>query len=105
MAIKLSDAKDIPPRMCPSCGKLLDGATQLRDASEHQETPKAGDATICLYCANVAVFADDLTLRKPTPVEDKQFARDPRMLLAKMAILSMGLNKNDDPLADGQKVH
>lgn len=103
MAI-MGKTKEIPARMCPSCGKLLDGATQLV-SDDGATSPTSGDVTICLYCANVAVFADDLTLRKPTPVEDKEFTRNPRLMLAKMAILSMGLNKNDDPLADRQKVH
>ena len=58
----------LPEQRCPACGKVLDAATVV---DQPQATPKPGSVAICLDCAYVAVFTDELTLRDPTPEENK----------------------------------
>lgn len=55
----------LPACRCPYCGTQLDAATKLDRAI----MPKPGDISVCIKCAQVLVFADDLMLRKPKPDE------------------------------------
>ncbi len=50
---------------CPHCHHSVDtGACSQGDAN-----PKPGDKSICAYCGEISVFADNLQLRKPTEEE------------------------------------
>jgi hypothetical protein len=49
---------------CPTCGKTLDAATAMIDA-----TPSPGDCTICLGCQDIFIFTEELGLRRPTEQE------------------------------------
>jgi hypothetical protein len=44
------------PEPCPKCGYLLDAASGL----DHEESPTAGDFTLCLSCAAILVFDAEL---------------------------------------------
>lgn len=46
---------------CPQCGAKLDGAY---DPTDPTNSPKGGDATVCVYCESVLMYNDDLSLRK-----------------------------------------
>ena len=48
--------------ICPKCFTILSAATNMDDENLR---PKPGDVTVCLYCAEVLVFNEDLTLRRP----------------------------------------
>ena len=51
---------------CPSCGALLPASTQVSDSPTAPATPKAGDWTVCLYCASPLVYgAGGQTLISP----------------------------------------
>jgi len=52
----------VPPAACPRCGKVMDAATNLMDKT----APQGGDFSVCIYCAAVLRFTDDLDLRKAT---------------------------------------
>jgi hypothetical protein len=58
-------SSEVPPTICPSCGKRLDGATDPLTKA----TPKEGDVSVCAYCQNIAVFRADQTLRAMTARE------------------------------------
>jgi hypothetical protein len=58
---------EIPATACPYCDYASDSAADL----EGQETPSPEDFSICISCAQILIFADDLTLRKPTADEEK----------------------------------
>lgn len=45
---------------CPTCAADLSGAT----STEGDNTPSAGDLSVCAYCAALLVFRADLTLRE-----------------------------------------
>lgn len=55
--------------VCRVCGERLDAATAA--ISEHA-TPVPGDVSVCFYCATVSIYADDMTLRAPTPEERRE---------------------------------
>lgn len=44
---------------------MLDAATEL----EGEGSPTPGAISMCMYCGAIAVFADDLKLRKATRLE------------------------------------
>jgi hypothetical protein len=58
---------DLPPSACPYCDYLTDGASDPTG----KYTPKPGDFSICLACAQLLVFDSGLKLRKPSPAEEK----------------------------------
>lgn len=52
--------------ICPVCGKKLDAATHVE---KEEAVPGPGDISICLYCATVSVFDDNLKLKQMTNEE------------------------------------
>ncbi len=54
----------LPSDSCPHCGKVLDRALQMKGYS-----PSEGSVSICIRCANVSLFGENLRLRKPTDEE------------------------------------
>jgi hypothetical protein len=52
--------------ICPNCGKQLDAATSCYGA---KEKPHSGDFSVCLYCAAILRFGDDLNLCLPKKEE------------------------------------
>ena len=63
--MKLGPTTRTPPTPCPQCGAVNDTA----DGVEHEEAPTPGDISVCMYCAAVTVFTNDLKLRTPTSEE------------------------------------
>jgi hypothetical protein len=55
----------LPACHCPYCETRLDAATNLAKVI----MPKPGDISVCIQCAQILIFADDLTLRKPLPAD------------------------------------
>ena len=62
----------LPINFCPECNKKLDAATGV----DHDSRPEPNDVTVCLYCATVLQFNDDLTLRSTTDAERFQLLVD-----------------------------
>jgi hypothetical protein len=60
-----------PIRFCPVCFHKLDGVTNLQG----KEKPRTGDFTICIECANVLKFTDNLDMElsslEAIPVESR----------------------------------
>jgi hypothetical protein len=75
----------LPPQMCLSCGRLVDAASDV----EGKSVPKPGDVTICIGCAHVMVFTEDLKLREPTAQEAEEIAEDDKVARARWAIMTM----------------
>lgn len=55
----------LPVSACIVCEMKLDAATCITSRAR----PKEGDASLCLYCSNVAIFGPDRKLRQPTEEE------------------------------------
>lgn len=51
---------------CPYCGTAHDCSTAV---ANDKLRPSSGDVSICAQCAGLALFDDDLQLRKPTEKE------------------------------------
>lgn len=56
---------------CPSCGKLLSGATSL---NEEDALPSPGDISVCMDCATILKFDNDLRL---VAISNEEFAGYP----------------------------
>jgi hypothetical protein len=53
------------PSTCPRCRHEVDAATHPTE----DVRPRPGDVSVCIGCQGVNLFAEDLTLRMPTPEE------------------------------------
>jgi hypothetical protein len=60
---------DVPERRCPSCRAKLEAVTSLK----HNDQPKPGDISVCLYCAAVLQFGNGMTLRAVPKEEWEDF--------------------------------
>jgi len=49
----------LKPSMCPACGHELDAATSVFD----KVRPTPGDVTVCINCAALLQFTDDLSFK------------------------------------------
>jgi hypothetical protein len=66
--LPLGDGAVVPLSECPYCAHDADRANGVG----HSSVPKPGDVTVCSKCGEVAVFAYDITLRKPYPDEQEE---------------------------------
>lgn len=68
---------------CPYCGHKHELATDLRCNAK----PSPGDVSICIQCANVLMFDDNLATRKPTDNELEKALRMPAVVQTVAAII------------------
>jgi hypothetical protein len=68
---------------CPYCGKKFDLTSDL----EGENTPEPGNITICLGCAGVLIFGDNMEPKKPDPEELKEFLKIPEVNRIRKAVL------------------
>jgi hypothetical protein len=72
-----------PRNHCLECGKTIDAGSPVEKGNHR---PKPGDIAICLDCAHLHAYADDLTLRQLTGDEIVEIAGDPMIVKAVNAI-------------------
>jgi len=72
---------DVPASACLNCGIINDACTNL----DEDARPDPGDFTICFKCGHLMVFADDLSLRKPTDAEMLIIAGNKQLIAAQRA--------------------
>jgi hypothetical protein len=70
-----------PLNACLNCHAPISAGAPTPDFPD-DSTPKPGDLAICLNCAHVMVYADDLKVRAPNDVEMVEIAGDPDMVRA-----------------------
>jgi hypothetical protein len=75
----MSDITRTPLNNCMNCGKLIDSGASI-DPGER--SPQPGDIAICLDCAHIHIYTDDLTIRNPTDDEVVEIAGDPDIIRA-----------------------
>lgn len=68
---------------CLNCGYIM---THAFCVGEEAALPNPGDYTLCINCAHLMCFADDLSLRDLTDKEIVAIAGDRRLLVATKAI-------------------
>lgn len=73
------DAHDVPACPCPGCGVPNDAASSAHGS--YVGRPSPGDASVCLNCAAILVFREDLTTRLMTGAELADMAPDDRSYL------------------------
>lgn len=79
--MKIGTDRRIRASPCLHCGRQLSGATAVGDDA----APTPGDATVCIYCGHIMVFAEDLKLRNPIAAEIDDLAGDERILTVQRA--------------------
>lgn len=68
--VHLNRKLNVPTRLCPKCGKLLDSASPVDNS---QAEPAVGDYSFCLRCRVPLKFTYDLHLELLTPEETVEF--------------------------------
>lgn len=58
----------LPECRCPWCHRLMDAATSA-NRNRPNAVPKPGDVSVCIHCAQVLIFQDNLTVRATMPGE------------------------------------
>jgi hypothetical protein len=67
---------DVTPNRCPNCEHILEEATGITT----QDAPKPNDVTLCIYCAAVLVFTEDMRVRLPTEEESNELASNSELM-------------------------
>lgn len=80
MTMKIGTTHRTTSSKCTACDKQVDAATPVDDAEALDSRPSAGDATVCLGCGHIMIYAADLSLRDPTEEEMAEIAGDRRIL-------------------------
>lgn len=86
MSLDVRDVRLPQACACPGCGAPNDAATSTRD--DQEQVPRPGDASICLTCAEILVFRDDMTTRLMSAGElaDLDAGDRSHLLLARRAV-------------------
>ena len=90
--MKVGDSHEVPMSTCPWCGTDLDRAASVESDSRLE----AGDVTVCLRCAGVLVFTNDLAVRKATGEELRECGLDPRIRKIQHVIRTMHEDPNQE---------
>jgi hypothetical protein len=69
--------------VCPHCLRENDLVTEVVD--EGTPDPYPGALSFCIRCGHFAVFQDDLSLRKPTLMEQWEFDNDAQLAKVRWA--------------------
>lgn len=65
---------------CLKCSReLILNAPGNATAISQEQGPKEGDASVCTYCFNVAVFTADGSIRQPTQTEWEEIKEIPEI--------------------------
>lgn len=75
---------------CPYCGKSFNAAANMKNTVR----PRPGDWSVCIACAAVLVFNEDLTVRKPTAQESEQSTTIPQIFKMQMIVRARLAAKN-----------
>lgn len=70
---------------CPVCREVLDGATDFFKA----HVPEPGAVSVCGYCGQLLIFAEDLTVRIPTALELREIQASQTWPLLKRMIATV----------------
>jgi len=82
----LSDVEHrMPKAACTACGQRLDMASGV----DGDARPTPGDLSVCIHCANVMTFTNNLLLRTLTTHELAEAMLDPDVARAVAAVTQM----------------
>ena len=66
---------EINSHICPNCDYVFNACSSF----EHDSVPSPGSVTICIKCAEPAVFTEDMQLRPPTEEEEIKIYTNPEV--------------------------
>lgn len=66
-----------PGRACPACKREVDDDTNLNPTDARG--PEPGDVSVCLYCAHLNIFTENLGLRSASKEEAHALLMDRRV--------------------------
>lgn len=92
----LSEEHRLSLSLCPYCGHENDAATAADGQPSRQ--PKPGDCAICFYCAEPAIYNEDMMLAKPSADQRSMFISDPRVQQVIATIMRV---REEKKVADG----
>lgn len=70
-----------PACQCPKCDCTIDAATS---ADNTQSVPEEGDVSVCINCASMLIFKEDMTMRLMSKDEFMNLPQDITIMLVKM---------------------
>lgn len=83
---------------CPCCNSVVDSAATVND---NADIPKPKDLTICVYCAAVLQFTDDMDLMLfPKVLFDSLDEEEQDELISLMLMISLKITPKSKELAD-----
>ena len=68
----------LPESVCPRCGYLTDDATSVGDP---ELRPNPGSISICMKCAHITKFAEDLTLVELTRADEVELGTNSEFMV------------------------
>jgi hypothetical protein len=74
----------LPAGVCCACGHKNNAS-----GCDQAERPSPGDYAICVRCAGLNIYADDMTLRKPSGADRLAAAGDPDVQRIRTIILAV----------------
>jgi hypothetical protein len=89
MEQNFSDCR-VKESICPNCRKQLDAAI---NCCGEKEKPHSGDFSICMYCAAILCFGDDLNLCCPEKEELTTIAVEEPMVYGLLIKAQMVIQK------------
>jgi hypothetical protein len=85
----------VPKSPCPYCDAPLNATT-----SPKGYVPVPGCFSVCIECAQLLIFRDDLTLRAVTTAEFKEIEREHPKFFAEITIMQRAVRAIDRRTAD-----
>ena len=79
-----------PKDHCPVCHHVLDACS---DFENNPRGPQPGDVSLCIECATVLVFNDNLTRREATSAEIGDWDHEVRMSINRYRQIILKLGK------------
>ena len=83
----------LPLDECPYCGKKLDAVTGVGAPDQVDEAPDPGSLSVCIECAHILVFDDNLRLRKPFNGELVQIGKEDPEALRTIMMASVSIHE------------
>lgn len=83
-------AHRLPPHGCLVCNRPFNATGTL-----DQTPPEAGDVSVCIHCAAVAIYDERLQLRPPTDAERQEIDADAEIAAVRRLVLSRPRTKTE----------
>lgn len=84
----------VPPSPCPTCNKMMDGATCVTDRGAQA---KPGMASMCFYCGTLCIFTRTMRLRLMKSGEFDEWSLEHPGLFERMEFLRQQVMRKQSP--------